>query len=63
MSYSSRSTVTQGGEARSSAEGTTAMLYVCNGSLSNERPQQNERLWEPLNAVLKRSGINQCRLK
>lgn len=33
VSYSSRSTMIQGDEARSSAEGTTAMLYVRSGSL------------------------------
>lgn len=41
-SCSSRSTMIQGGEAGNSAAGTTAMLYVRNGSISNELPKNTK---------------------
>lgn len=67
VSYSSRSTMIQGDEARSGAEGTTAMLYVRNGSLQiqwitkKNAEKHKMQFWKGLTST--NSDLNQLHYK
>lgn len=62
VSYSSRSIMTQGDEARAARrERRPCFMYATVACISNTLPQKNVEKHK--NAILKRSGINQCRLE